>query len=205
MTHKFDLALLPKDYRAFCQKGTGISAFHGYYRLLGCSGHSPYTLEEWNDVSTWRFAWPQLKKSYVSIGFSAWGDQYMFDLENPLKGIFFLEAYEMASEPLAETFTEFLNGEWARLSENPYDERMISSFERFGSLRHDEGLALVPPLLLASSESQCDVMRMDMRALLIANGDIFTQMRSLPPHSQVTGVQPYTDEKGRARVRLKLE
>jgi hypothetical protein len=177
-------------------------AYHGYYRLLGAAGESPYTLSGWNDPSCWRFAWPELRASYFIIAFTAWGDQYAIDLDDSRRGVLFLDASEMVEEPIARGVQEFLSGEFQRIDSAPYDSRTVRAFGRIGPLAWDEGLGFVPPLLLADEEASCEVVKMNMRSLMIINGDVCSQTRELPAGALVERIETYQDELGRERLRL---
>jgi len=194
---------LPADFLRFArEKRQGITGFHGFYRLYGKASPSPYSLLEWNTPDCWRFAWPQLPSSLFFLGGSAWGDQYAFNLDAPEQGVLFLDAYEMAAETIAPTFTAFLADEFGRIAVAPYDERVLQAHSRFGALNWEDAIALVPPLLLARDEASCELVPSNMRSVMIMNGDVSSQLSSIPESARISGVTTYVDSKGRERLRL---
>ncbi len=197
---------LPKEYKMFLNTNDGMSIFHGYYRLLGTRTPFPYTLRDWNEPECWRFAWPDLKSSYFFIGFSAWGDHYCFDLENIRKGVLFLDANEMVEEIIASDFEDFIRNELAILQIKPYDTKIFEAYEKFGDLNWGESISLIPPLLLVENEDQCHFNKMDMRAMMIVNGDVYNQINEISNENvNIKGLDTYTDDLGRERIRIVTE
>ena len=193
---------LPADFCENLGSREGCLAFHGYYRLLGVGGRSPYDLATWNEPQCWKFAWPSPVEQFFCVGFSAWGDQYVYDLRAPERGILLLEAYDLHAEPVARSWTELVESEFQRLDQAPYDVRVLEAFDKWGPLNWDEGLALIPPLLLAENEDACDVIKMNMRSVMIINGDVYSQLQDMPEDLEIAGVSTYVDALGRERLRL---
>ncbi len=191
------------QYIDFLNSNDGMSLYHGYYRMLGMQTPFPFTLEEWNKSSCWRFAWPDLNPSYFFIGYTAWGDQYGFDLKNVEKGVLLLDAYEMVEETIAKDFGEFIEKELTTLRARTYDSQIIKAYEQFGELRWGESIALIPPLLLVESEYQCQFNKMKIESLMIINGDIYTQLNQMGDGEVfVHKLETYNDDEGRTRIKL---
>lgn len=49
---------------------------HGRPATFGCWGVTE--LVEWNEPSTWKFAWPSTILEYLCFAETAWGDQYAY-------------------------------------------------------------------------------------------------------------------------------
>ncbi len=195
---------LPDDYLNFLNSNNnGLSAYHGYYKLLGRAVDAPYNLRDWNAVECWRFAWSELKTSYFFIGFSVWGDHYAFDLANIDKGIVLLDAYEMVEESITRSFEGFMKQEFSVLNTQLYDSKVCEAFNLFGELQWEESITLIPPLLLSESEDVCQFAKSNMRTMMILNGDLYTQLSNLTDQNiAIQKFETFCDEKNRERLKI---
>jgi len=192
---------LPSEYVEFANS-EGRMYRHGLYRFPGVSTQHPFDLITWNLPETWRFAWPNITDTYFFFGLSAFGDAYAFDLENIDAGIIGFEAYTMRSECDAADFQEFQRRHLRILDIIPLDCEVDGLLKTYGECGWEDGYAAVPPPLFTPNEVSCAYEPIDMRFLMIMNGDIFTQYQQLPEGAVLIGIEQEVDKLGRARVRL---
>jgi hypothetical protein len=196
--------LLPQDHIELLRMANGIAAYYGYFRLFGVDCVDCINLTWWNENETWKFAWPQHVRRYLSFGETAWGDQFAYDTEALARGdatVFLLDGFEMEAEPIAESFAGFLTAEFLRQAENPYDSMTRAAKERVGPLEWNEHVTYIPSLLLGGDERIENVTKMNARASMIVNGDIATQ-RAAAPERSPSFVENYEDDFGRLRTRV---
>jgi hypothetical protein len=197
-------ALLPGDHLEFLRLANGALAFHGYFRLFGSGCAECIDLEWWNDVETWKFAWPQPLSGYLAFGETGWGDPFAYDAQRLAAGdatVFLLDSFEMQPEELAGGFTEFLEDEFIRQAKSSYDSMTRAALTRVGPLDWDEHVTYVPSLLLGGDENPDHIQKMNARAAMIINGDIAAQSEAAADQLP-TAIVPYEDEQGRPRMRI---
>ena len=196
---------LPDDHLTLLSESNGITGFHGYVRLFGLGCESCVDLRQWNDRETWKFAWKNDDLgSFVCFGETAWGDQYAYRVEELRAGgesVYFLDAFEMEPEVIAKTFEEFVEGELARYSAEPYDKLVVAAYHRFGDLGWSDHITYIPSLLLGGEERAENIHRLNGRASMIINGDLWSELSSAPG-GEVKGVETFIDEHGRMRTRV---
>jgi len=192
---------LPADYVEFA-KGVGRSYCHGFYRFPGLETAPPYDVVTWNDPDTWRFAWPNLKESFFFFGLSAFGDAYAFDLEDIDAGVIYFGAYAMDREIAADSFRRFKERHLFVLEQAPVDDAVLDLFDKYGECRWDQGFAGAPPPLFTPDDVPCMYEPIDMRFLMIMNGDIYSQYLQLPEGAVLVGIDTEMDRAGRLRLKL---
>lgn len=195
---------LPAGHLDLLTLANGASAFHGYFRLFGsgCAGCVDVTW--WNDVETWKFAWPEPVSRYLAFGETGWGDQFAYDRELLTAGdttVYLLDSFEMQPEVLAAQFSEFMTNEFMRQAREPYDSMTRGAMARIGPLGWNEHVTYVPSLLLGGDEDLDHLQKLDARSSMIINGDIATQSQAFPDKFP-TSVVPFADDRGRPRMRI---
>lgn len=198
---------LPAQHAEFLSRMNGVVGYGGYFRLFGVE-KGPAGLADltsWNDLRTWKFAWPSRVTAFLCFGETAWGDQYAFAMDElgaPSPRVYYLEALMMAAEPIAESFDAFLENEFLRNCRSPYDSVLVRMRSRLGDLRPDEHLIYVPSPLITGSENDDHVRKMPAVASMVVNGDLATQLGDEDMSKQIERVEPYTDTNGRSRLRV---
>ncbi len=196
---------LPEDHEDVLRIASGISACHGYFRLFGLGCSNCTDLVSWNDMQTWKFAWPGDLEAYLSFGETGWGDQYCYRLDELSMGdasVFLLDAFEMQAERIASGFSEFMHREFIRQAEEPYDSMTRQALAGIGPLSWSEHVTFIPPLLFGIEEDIGHVHKTDARAAMTVNGDIAREMREESGRVPES-LQTYEDEKGRIRVHVR--
>lgn len=196
---------LPSDHIAALQQSNGIEVYAGYARLFGVYSTESIDAIAWNHPDCWKFAWEGRCAGYWCFGETAWGDQYAYDIESLRSGtanVYFLEALSMAPQVVASSFTEFLEREFNRSAQAPYDAMIPLARGKLGSLELESHLVYLPSLLLGGTEDVGSVYKMNARAAMICNGDVATQLEAAPANRPVKSVQSYMDELHRMRLRL---
>lgn len=159
----------------------------------------------WNEPSLWKFAWPNHVGEYLCFAETGWGDQYAYrvdELERGSERIYCLDALEMEPEELCFGFEAFIEHEFLRASERPFDSMTIQARAIFGDLPAGFHLVCSPSPLISGVEDLASVQVAPARLGMTLNGDIMTQLRSAEEGDAIERIEPYTDESGRARVRL---
>lgn len=200
-------ARLPAEHLQFLAHSNGASAAHGYVRLFGSDCAQCVDLQWWNDVETWKFAWPPPVQGYLAFGETGWGDQFAYSLEGLSRGdstVYVLDAFEMQPGRLAAGFSDFVTGEFLRQAEEPYDSMTRGALARIGPLGWNEHVTYMPSLLLGGEEDLDHVVKLKARASMIISGDIATQAAAAPD-SPPTSVVTYEDHQGRLRTRIVWE
>ncbi len=99
-------------------------------------------------------------------------------------------------------FSEFFIREIVEGASNPYDSVLRDARDYIGPLSGKELLAYAPPLLLSGDEDPQFCVKLEARTVMVANGDVFTQVEQLPEDAEILGVTPYIDNSGRGRLGL---
>jgi hypothetical protein len=198
---------LPATHRSILNCSNGLMVFNGYFRLFGCGAGASIDMKVWNELSCWKFAWPNRKlEQFVSFGESAWGDQYAYSIDELLCGteprVFFFDAYNMSSEVLSGNFNEFLENEILRCSTCPYDAFTVSAYQRLGALTWDEHVIQVPSILITGHEAIEAIEKIDARSAMIINGDLATQLSERTEGKLLERLDTITDELGRMRINV---
>lgn len=185
-------------------------AYGGYFRLLPLADRSLVnwlvSIERWNQPSTWKFAWPHSVLDYVCFGETAWGDQYAYKLGDLDSGdsapVYQLEGITMQPEVLASSFEEFMSNDFLRNARTPYDAMLVRARQKLGGLRCSEHLIYVPSLLLTGEEDIDHVSTMEAVSAMIVNGDMAVQLGNELETRDVAGIDTYTDQDGRTRLKV---
>jgi hypothetical protein len=200
--------VLPTEHKVFLRQSNGVEIYGGYFRLFGLTSSRAYDLARWNEPECWKFAWDNKCTNFVCFGETAWGDQYAYGISSLAHereaAVYFLSAFSMTAEVIAPSFGTFLNGEFRRCANDPYDEMIKAARRKLGRLDPADHLVYVPSMLLGGVENIRNVQRMNARAAMICNGDIAMQVDGMPPGAVIGSVQLYEDHLGRTRARLVL-
>jgi hypothetical protein len=115
------------------------------------------------------------------------------------------ELYAVTLEPMVSyaDFADFLaRGILAGEPDNPHHRRIASARRQVGSFPYDQLLAYVPsPLLTGGRLDEAGLAPMPAAAVMTINGDLYTQLAHRRDVSGLQGIEPYEDERGRARLR----
>jgi hypothetical protein len=197
----------PEAHRALLLRLNGFTVHHGAFRLLGLGHPEPsLDLTAWNAHDTWRFAWDDRVEPFVVFGETAFGDSYAY---RRLPGgglapeIYFLEGVLLRPEVIAPSFEAFLADELLRNAKEPYDELVVDAIRRHGPVPPDRHWAYVPSVALGGEEDVENITLLPAAVAMTFAGDIATAMTV--PGRRATGVRPYTDERGRPRLRVLFE
>lgn len=197
---------LPKIHSDILTQANGVSIFHGFFRLFGTGNDVTPSMEVWNSKQFWKFAWNGMADGFLCFGTTAWGDQYAYQLDSLKRGgdpkVFLLDAITMEAEELSKNFEDFWHNEFLRNSESPYDSLVIKWQKRVNLLDWEELLIFQPPLQLGGHDETAECTKLNMRAAMIANGDLSMQLNKLPEHAQIMSVDSFTDDHGRTRLKL---
>lgn len=197
---------LPKAHMDVLMTTNGLMVFGGCFRLFSATFTGRLAeIAHWNDTETWKFAWPVPAHEYLCFGETAFGDQYAYrmdDLKHGAESVYFLSAYSQQVDLLSHSFADFVERVLVRNASAPYDTMIVDARRRLGDLDASEHFIQIPSIMIAGYESIDLVFRMDGVSAMIANGDIFTQI-SAAPSGEVSGLDPYVDNRGRSRLRIR--
>jgi hypothetical protein len=73
---------------------------------------------------------------------------------------------------------------------------------RFGAIAPDEHLVYTPSLALGGPKDLNNVMKMPWNTAMIIAGDIALAVRDSQDEEWVSGVTPWVDDQGRARLKV---
>lgn len=188
-------------------EANGVLGYHGCFRIFGIGDGAILDALAWNDFDSWRFAWGNRFSEFWSFGETCWGDQYAYRKtresgEKP-GAVYLLDAVSMTPELIAPGFDEFWSEEFVRCSHSPYDHLVVEAVRRLGPLRAADHFVYLPPLLLGGIESPENIATMDSRASMIAAGDIALGVDAMPDGAAVSGIDEWTDDAGRLRLRVR--
>lgn len=194
----------PEAHRELLLRLNGFTVHHGAFRLLGL-GHPVRALDlvSWNAPDTWRFAWDDRIDDFVVFGETAFGDSYAY---RRLPGgglapeVYFLEGVLLRPEVLAPGFEAFLADELLRNAKEPYDRLVVQAVRRHGPITPDRHWTYVPSIALGGEEDVEHITVLPAEVAMTFAGDIATAMQGAT--QDATGVEPYTDERGRPRLRV---
>lgn len=195
--------LLPSGHVELLQRSNGLRLYDGYFQLFAVG--SP--LKSWNDLETWKFAWPVGLDEFLCFGETVWGDQYAYRLGELRKleyaPVYFLDALRMGSRQLASGFTEFGEKYLTRNSTRPFDSVLREAHQALGPMPPSTHLVFSPPLLLNGDENPQNLVKMPARQAMILNGDLWSQLSNPPADVAVAGLDVVMDDRGRDRVRVR--
>lgn len=194
--------LLPDVHRRLVAGTSGISVYHGAFRLFGESSSAESTgLGDWNEVENWRFAWADRLDGFVLFGESAWGDQYAYRQEGDElePDVYFLEAISLEAEPIAATFDQFVAEEFLPNAWEPYDVMTVAAVNRLGPIRFDQHWTYAPSLALGGAEDLANVVVLPAATAMRIAGDIAVGLRD---DRNPSSLVPWVDARGRQRLRL---
>ena len=201
------LSELPATYAAALRITNGFTINQGMNRIFGVRADRHMDLRAWNEPDAWRFAWGARADGFLFFGGTAFGDQYAlrrspgggFD-----DGVYLLDANLLGADLVADTFDEFLAKEVIRNATMPHDPLAVAAMRAFGTVKPENHLVLTPSLLLGGVEDPANMMPMDSYTAMIYGGDIATAVEAADDEAAVTAVEPWTDDRGRRRLRVLL-
>jgi hypothetical protein len=197
--------LFPVEHIEVLRRCNGFTVFHGAFRLFGVRPETSLDLGQWNAAETWKFAWDDRVDPYVLIGETVWGDQYAYR-RGPSGGldgkVYFLEGTLLRPEAIASSFEDFFRSEFLRNATQPYDQLTVDAVRRLGPIRAGKHWAYVPSIALGGPDSIENVVELPAVTAMTFAGDLASALEASSPDSSVTRVTPWTDERGRARLRV---
>lgn len=199
--------LLPPNHARLLQQLNGLTVFHGAFRLFGLRPEAFLDFHQWNEASTWKFAWDERVEPFLIFGETGWGDQYAYrlDASGALEGtVYFLEATMLRPEPLADSFDDFLRDELLRNATKPYDEMTVLAHEKLGPLPAGSHWVFSPPIALGGPEEIENVIEMPAVTAMVYAGDLATALQGADPEGQFRALLPWTDHLGRSRLDVEI-
>ncbi|NUS27760.1 MAG: DUF1851 domain-containing protein [Streptomyces sp.] len=193
----------PEAHRALLGRFNGFTVHHGAFRLFGIGRRDALDLAAWNAYDTWRFAWDDRIDDFVIFGETAFGDSYAY---RRLPGgglapeVHFLEGVLLRPEVIAPSFEAFLADELLRNAKEPYDILVVEAVHRHGPIAPEQHWAYVPSVALGGEEDVENITLLPATVAMTFAGDIATAMQGAD--RDATSVEPYTDERGRPRLRV---
>ncbi len=205
--HRELLDALPVEHTAVVQLFNGLTVSRGAYRLFGLRPEPYLDIVSWNESASWRFAWDDRLKPFLCFGETAWGDQYAYR-RRPNGSfepeIYLLEGTLLEAEILAPSFGRFLVDEFLRNARFPYDSITRAALARFGQVDPAHNWVFSPSLALGGEESVENVIELPAFTAMTFAGDIATSLLAAPPSSSSKSVETWTDDSGRARLRVRF-
>lgn len=192
-------------HREFLERLNGCTFHHGSVRIFGSRSEPFLDLATWNEVATWKFAWPESSDptEYFVFGESAWGDQYAYRADpSSSEDIFILESSYLTPVHIASSFAEFLEQELLRVATKPYEPLTDEALRARGPIDASHHWAFAPAIALGGARKIANVVELPAVTAMIAGGDILRQFEEVKEGMSVVGVEPWTDEQNRARVKL---
>jgi hypothetical protein len=196
---------LPPSHLELLRQLNGMTVFHGAFRLFGVRAEPWLDLAQWNALETWRFAWDDRVDPFLVFAETAWGDQYAYRWSESGDGlepeIYFLEGTLLRPRAFAASFDEFLADEFIRNAKNPYDEMVTQAVARRGAIPADKHWVYVPSVALGGPELIDNVIELPAITAMTYAGDLASALQTRPG-AYPTVVEPWTDGRGRSRLRL---
>lgn len=205
---------LPEDLRLLGCLTDGLSIKHGLLQLLPFDPSSPLSIERFNDPTTWQWAYARINPEildFVYFGFSWTGAVHGYRRKD-LAGPHYQHARTYVVVPRAPggvfpsapsvvqgllTRTEQLR-RTGRLALHPDDAQVV---HMHGPLPPGKIVMPGPRDLIEDDGSLEGSYPMETVTGLIAIGELTTQLREMPPGTQIVAVEPWVDELGRSRLR----
>jgi len=183
----------------------GFMAYGGYFRLFGVGGGSS-SIEVWNAIDTWKFAWSPRVREFLCFAETAWGDQFAYArselAERQSAKVYLLEAVTMQPEIVAVSFEQFFGGYFLRNCTFPADEMLKAARNKVGNLTPIEHVLYVPSILISGTEMVDAIEKMPATAAMIINGDIAKQLAHAEQSRAIERIEQYVDERGRSRLKV---
>ena len=201
------LRRLPERHRRLLALSDGMDLKQGSYRLFGWANPAARAMPRWNEEETWKFAWDGHASPWLCFGESVLGNQFAYREEELASGqepkVY--ELYAVTMEPIchyhhfAHFFDGgFLNGE----RDDAYHDRIAAAHAEMGGFDLDAHLAYMPsPLLTGGRLDAQQLVPMRARAHMVVNGDLWRELAHRESLEGLHGLENYTDEKDRLRVR----
>ena len=203
---------LPAIHRELLSRTNGIEAAGGYVRLFGIGPGAGVDMEAWNEPDLWKFSWQRFVTELFCFGCNCWGYQFAYRVDDlssdvPDAPMHMLADIDRRIRPSDQTFEEYLYKGFlgnARQQRSEFGRRVR---KKVGDLAPDELLTLAPHPIIGGPERVGNVMRMPAATVMVITGDTQSEWLRAKKEggtgdTEVTGVVPYVDEKGRARIRL---
>lgn len=204
----------PSDFALIGLLSDGLSIEYGLERLLKFDADDPLGIVAFNDPTTWQWAYASFHPEvldYLYVGILATGSLIGFRRQELAKVPEVLPPLHLvvprarggafrAGESVLhrlQGITQHLRrtGAW-RL--HPNDQKLV---DLYGPIPAGKIVMPGPSNLLNDDGSLDGSMLMDAVPALIAIGELTSQLKGLPDRAQVTGMEPWTDELGRTRLR----
>jgi hypothetical protein len=199
---------LPPLHRELLVSLNGFTVQRGTLRLFGVGRGDDLDLDWWNREETWKFAWDDRVSRYLFFAATAWGDQYAYRLTDGgglEPTVYFLEGTLLRPQPLSESFSEFAEKELLRVADSPYDSMTVKALATLGPIKPFEQWVFAPSIALGAEESLDNVVCLRSNVGMTFAGDIASALRASVPGSNPTAVEPWEDDQGRQRLRVKFD
>ena len=198
---------LPERHRRLLALSDGMDLLSGSYRLFGWANRAARAIPDWNTDDRWKFAWEGHASPWLCFGESVLGNQFAYreeDLASAAEPKVY-ELYAVTLEPLChyDDFAHFFDGGFLNgVRADDYHRRIAAARAELGRFDLDQHLAYMPsPLLAGGRVDVQQLMPMRAEAHMIVNGDLWRQLAHLDTLEGLHGLENYTDEHGRLRLR----
>ncbi|MBM2618357.1 hypothetical protein JIG36_22610 [Actinoplanes sp. LDG1-06] len=201
------LGELPPDYAATLRVANGFTVHRGMNRVFGVRPDRHMDVRSWNDEQAWRFAWNGRADSFLMVGGTAFGDQYA--LRRRADGsyddvVYLLDANLLGARPVFDSFEQFLEREIVHNALTPTHPVALACVAKFGEVPPTRNVVLTPSMLLGGPEDVATMVTIDSYTAMIYGGDIYAAVMSVPDEAPVVGVEPWSDDEGRQRLRVRF-
>ena len=201
------LAELPATYAAALRIANGFTINQGMNRIFGIRADRHMDLRAWNEPEGWRFAWGERADGFLFFGGTVFGDQYGLRRLTGggfAYGVYLLDTNELVANIVADTFDEFLAKEVVRNAAMPHSPLARASMQVFGTVKPENHLVVTPSLLLGGVEDTANLVLMESYTAMIYGGDICTAVFAADDEALILGVEPWSDDRGRQRLRVRF-
>lgn len=202
------LGELPMLYAAALRLVNGFTINQGMNRIFGVREDRHMDIRSWNEEEEWRFAWNGKADSFLMFGETAFGDQYALRRAGDAPGygqtVYLLDANLLSVEPVFDSFAQFLEREILQNPISSQDPVASECINKFGRLSPTANVVLSPSLMLGGPEDVSNMLTIDSFTAMIYGGDIYAAITSAPEGAAVVGVEPWADDMGRQRLRIRF-
>lgn len=208
---------LPAVYRALLLETNGVEVAHGCSRWLGYGPGAPIDVAAWNDPATWKWAfrdwYHDLLDGFLIVAVHADGhltgcfkrDLQRPDADPPFFGITPIAQPIRANRPLSVALFKGL----VSVAREPRGDSVGQAIlDRFGRVPA-EGLVVHSPLKFPHfSDDETDLdgaVVLPAIDAMITKADVWRQVSNTREGDEIVGVEEWTDDRGRQRLRFQVE
>ncbi|MBL6448473.1 SMI1/KNR4 family protein [Fulvivirga sp. 29W222] len=200
---------LPEAHQQLLMYGNGMEIYEGSYRIFGLGTSLYRDMGYWNHPQVWKHAWGGYPDQFLCFGESITGNQYAYNLHDLHHNEDNAKVYELYAVTFTElmvydNFKEFIvNGFFNGVEDDPYHNRIKQARKKFGPFDKNKQLVYTPnPLLTGGELEGLDLQLMDAQTAMTLNGDIALQLANKESLEGLKNIENYTDDQGRARIRV---